>query len=68
MDSIERYRDEIFLLLNTIVDTQKEAIDKAADVIVDHIAMDKLIHVIGTGAHSMMVAMELFKQIGRAHV
>ena len=64
MDSIERYRDEIFLLLNTIVDTQKEAIDKAADVIVDHIAMDKLIHVIGTGAHSMMVAMELFKRAG----
>lgn len=64
MDWIQEYYRGVVGLLDRIVREQRENIDRAADEIVRRLAEDRLIHVIGTGAHSMMVAMELFKRAG----
>lgn len=64
MDRLREYHDRITGILDRIVTEQRTNIDIAAEAIVDHINEDRLVHVIGTGAHSMMVAMELFKRAG----
>lgn len=64
MDRLREYCDRITGLLSRIVTEQRAGIDAAAEAIVERIGEDRLIHVIGTGAHSMMVAMELFKRAG----
>ncbi len=64
MDNVKEYLGKIITLLTRIVDEQQGNIDQAADEIVKRIGQDRLVYVIGTGAHSMMVAMELFKRAG----
>jgi uncharacterized phosphosugar-binding protein len=64
MGILERYFTEITELLNRIVKEQTDNIDRAAGEIVRRLKQDRLIYVIGTGAHSMMTAMELFKRAG----
>ena len=64
MGTLERYLEKIERLLEQIVAEQKSNIDHAAAEIVHRIKEDRLIYVIGTGAHSMMVAMEVFKRAG----
>lgn len=64
MDKVREYLQAITRNLESIVETQADRIDHAADEIVRRLAEDRLIHVIGTGAHSMMIAMEMFKRAG----
>jgi uncharacterized phosphosugar-binding protein len=64
MDKIREYFQEIVALLDRIVNEQQENIDLAAAEIVKRLQEDRLIYVIGTGAHSMMMAMEMFKRAG----
>jgi uncharacterized phosphosugar-binding protein len=64
MDKVREYLQAIIHNLESIVECQEANIDHAADEIVKRLAEDRLIHVIGTGAHSMMVAMEMFKRAG----
>jgi len=64
MGTLERYFTNITQLLDKIVKEQTDNVDRAAAEIVKRIKEDRLIHVIGTGAHSMMVAMEMFKRAG----
>lgn len=56
------YIDEIKKLIDKLATEQKEQLNRAAKMIADVIATDKIIHTIGTG-HSQMIAMEMF---GRA--
>ncbi|UCF96033.1 MAG: sugar isomerase domain-containing protein [Spirochaetaceae bacterium] len=64
MGTIEMYFTRIMELLDRIVKEQQVNIDRAAAEIVKRIKQDRLVYVIGTGAHSMMVAMEMFKRAG----
>ena len=64
MGTLERYSNKIVGLLDRIIKEQSNNIDRAATEIVRRLREDRLIHVIGTGAHSMMVAMEMFKRAG----
>ena len=64
MGTLERYSNKIVGLLDRIIKEQSNNIDRAAAEIVKRLREDRLIHVIGTGAHSMMVAMEMFKRAG----
>ena len=64
MGTLESYFTKIVELLDRIVREQSNNIDRAAAEIVKRLKEDRLIHVIGTGAHSMMVAMEMFKRAG----
>jgi len=64
MDKIREYYEKIIGLLDKIVNEQQENIDLAAAEIVKRLQDDRLIYVIGTGAHSMMMAMEMFKRAG----
>lgn len=64
MGILEKYFAEITALLDRIVKEQKDNINHAAAEIVKRLKEDRLIYVIGTGAHSIMVAMEMFKRAG----
>jgi len=64
MERVKEYYRKVCGLLERIVDTQLPVIDQAAREIVRRIREDRLIYVIGTGAHSMMMAMEMFKRAG----
>ncbi len=64
MSIVNDYFTKITELLERIVEEQQEAIDRAAAAILERIEQDRLVYVIGTGAHSIMVAMEMFKRAG----
>ncbi|HUV07171.1 MAG TPA: sugar isomerase domain-containing protein [Spirochaetia bacterium] len=64
MDRIREYLNKICEILEKITTEQKDQIELAAKEIVKRIKDDRLIYVIGTGAHSMMIAMETFKRAG----
>lgn len=57
------YIDEIQKLINNIKETQNDNIIKAAEMFVEAIKNDKIIHVFGTG-HSHMIAIEMFVRAG----
>jgi uncharacterized phosphosugar-binding protein len=64
MEKIKEYCTRVCALLERITATQLSQIERAAVEIVRRIKEDRLIYVIGTGAHSMMMAMEMFKRAG----
>jgi uncharacterized phosphosugar-binding protein len=64
MDIIDTYYSRIKDILDTIVEKEKDAIEKAAQWTAQTIVEDKLVYVFGTGAHSIMPAMELFLRAG----
>jgi uncharacterized phosphosugar-binding protein len=64
MGTLENYFTRITELLDRIIKEQQDNIDRAAAEIVKRLKEDRLVYVIGTGAHSMMVAMEMFKRAG----
>lgn len=58
------YRDEVFSIIDTIHNEEKENILKAARVMAEQIKKDKLIHIWGPGGHSNLGAMEIFFRAG----
>ena len=64
MDIITLYHDRIKGILDTIVARERQNIEKAAEQIARTVIEDKLFYVFGTGAHSIMPAMELFLRAG----
>lgn len=64
MGTLERYLARITELLDRIVKEQGGNIDRAAAQIVRRLKEQRLIYVIGSGGHSIMVAMEMFKRAG----
>lgn len=64
MDIVKEYYDRINRILQTIVTSERENIEKAAQQVAQTVLDDKLFYVFGTGAHSIMSAMELFLRAG----
>lgn len=64
MDIITAYYDHIKEILDTIVTRERDSIEKAAHLAAQTVIEDKLFYVYGTGAHSIMSAMELFIRAG----
>ncbi|RKX76570.1 MAG: sugar isomerase [Spirochaetes bacterium] len=64
MDIVREYLDKIGQILKTIAKKERENIEKAAQWVAQTVIEDKLFYVFGTGAHSIMSAMELFLRAG----
>jgi len=64
MDTTRQYLDRITFILSEIADKERASIDKAATLIAGLVEKDRLIHVFGTGGHSIMGAMEVFWRAG----
>lgn len=60
----EFYLKRVTDIFNQIEKNNKEAIDKASNILVEAIEKDKLIHVIGPGGHSNIGAEEMFYRAG----
>jgi uncharacterized phosphosugar-binding protein len=58
------YLDDIQRLLTTILEEERDALDRAAEKLADQIAADRLIHVFGPGGHSNLAAQEIFFRAG----
>jgi len=60
----QKYHKALTVALDRIMQTQEEAVDRAADFMAASIRRDELIHVFGTGGHSSMGAEEMFWRAG----
>ncbi|HEX9114495.1 MAG TPA: SIS domain-containing protein [Anaerolineae bacterium] len=60
----EAYFEAVNQAIRTIHDHQGEPVMAAARVLADQIARGRVIHVVGTGAHSMIGAEEMFYRAG----
>lgn len=58
------YYEAIDEHLRALRDTQAEAIDRAAALIAEHAAEDRLVHVYGPGGHSNLASQEIFFRAG----
>ncbi|MEM3485368.1 MAG: SIS domain-containing protein [Candidatus Methanomethyliaceae archaeon] len=58
------YKDAVVKLFQEILEQEKGPIEKAADLLVEAIKEDRLIHVIGPGGHSNIGAYEMFYRAG----
>ncbi len=64
MDGITQYHTAITRMLQSIVDTQREPIARAAKRLADAIQEDRYIYIIGTGGHSYIACEEMFWRAG----
>jgi len=64
MTLIGQYLKRVIKILQEIAEKETVVIDKAATLIADKVIQDKLIHVFGSGGHSIMGAMEVFWRAG----
>lgn len=64
MSALQQYRDKVQEMLDEVYRANIEAVEKAARILCDAIAEDRLIHVFGPGAHSYMGAEEMFYRAG----
>lgn len=64
MDVLGVYAEIMTGLIRTISETQKEPLAEAAELIATAIAENRRVHVLGTGAHSMMAAEEVLWRAG----
>lgn len=61
---LARYRESVQALLDDVYAANHEAIERAAEILCNAIAEDRLVHVFGPGAHSYMGAEEMFYRAG----
>jgi uncharacterized phosphosugar-binding protein len=64
MKLMEQYLKAVQEILIKINQEEQDHMDQAAEVICEAVREDKLIHVFGTGGHSVMGAMEVFWRAG----
>ena len=64
MDIVEKYYANIKRIMETIIRNERERIEEVAQQVAQTVFEDKLFYVFGTGAHSIMPAMELFLRAG----
>lgn len=64
MSALTQYANSITALIRIIEQTQQEPIAKAAQIVAQAIADKRRVHVLGTGAHSMMAAEEVLWRAG----
>lgn len=58
------YLTQISALLQTILESQADAVDAAASMVAEQISQDRLVHVYGPGGHSNLASQELFFRAG----
>ena len=61
---MDLYYKQVVGIIDEIRATEKEHILKAAHMVADQVAQDKLVHVFGPGGHSNLGAMEIFFRAG----
>ncbi len=64
MDIVATYYERIKEILDTILAKERAHIEQAAQWVAQTVLEDKLFYIFGTGAHSIMPAMELFLRAG----
>lgn len=64
MDIVATYYERIKEILDTILAKERKHIELAAQWVAQTVLEDKLFYIFGTGAHSIMPAMELFLRAG----
>ena len=64
MDILKRYYDKINAILLEILSKERQNLEEAAQQVAKTVEEDKLFYVFGTGAHSIMAAMESFLRAG----
>ena len=62
--SYKQLYDVVNKAMTSILETQEHAIEAGATLMADAIRRDELVHIIGTGGHSQMGAMEMFWRAG----
>jgi uncharacterized phosphosugar-binding protein len=61
---MDRFYDACLSLLERVRADQRQNLHRAADLVAGKLLKDELVHVFGTGGHSIMGAMELFWRAG----
>lgn len=59
MDIVNEYTNEVIKILRQIEITQKEKINKVSEILTETMAKGELVHVVGTGGHSMIPVEEV---------
>jgi uncharacterized phosphosugar-binding protein len=62
--AVTRYYDAVVSHLTTLHDESTPSVRKAAELVADHVAADRLVFVYGPGGHSNLAAQELFSRAG----
>lgn len=63
MNTINEYLHEIHTILDRVVETQREQIEKAAQIVADTVARDGIVYTFGTG-HSHIIAEDVAYRAG----
>ncbi|RLE73347.1 MAG: SIS domain-containing protein [Thermoprotei archaeon] len=63
MNSLAKYRDIVFELIDKMISTKGENAEKAPNIIADSLKNDKFLYIFGT-VHSMIMALEVFYRAG----
>ncbi|GAI23770.1 unnamed protein product [marine sediment metagenome] len=64
MNIVDNYLSKIDEILEKIRKEERDNLAKAAELISEAVEEDRLIHVFGTGGHSVMATMEVFYRAG----
>ena len=64
MDIVKEYYYKINEIMQAVINQERVNIEKAALLVAQKVLNDKLFYVFGTGAHSIMPTMEVFKRAG----
>lgn len=64
MNAAERYFQTVTEIMQAVMEREQDAMSAAADLLIEKIQEDRVIHVFGTGGHSIMGAMEMFQRAG----
>lgn len=60
----DQYLTTVHTLLTRIADEERDALTRAAALVADQVAADRLVHVYGPGGHSNLAAQEVFFRAG----
>lgn len=64
---MDRFYEECIGILERVRTEERDSLNRAADLIAEKLQKGELVHVFGTGGHSVMGAMELFWRAGLRH-
>lgn len=63
-ENFKKLYDVVDGAFEKILETEESSVDRAAELVAASIKADQLVHIIGTGGHSQMGAMEMFWRAG----
>lgn len=64
LELIIKYYEEINKVIKEILDTEKDSIMNAAEMVAEQIKQDKIFYVYGPGGHSNLASQEIFFRAG----